>query len=100
MSYVITGACLGEQYAKCTEVCPADCIYPGEHENQTFMVIDPDQCINCHACLDVCPVNAIVASEEEAPMYAKLNKLLAPLFKENPKVPIRSVSDIPHKPHN
>ena len=47
MSYVITLACLSEQFAKCVEVCPVDCIYPGTHENKPFMVIDPELCINC-----------------------------------------------------
>ena len=41
MSYVITGKCLGEQYASCTEVCPVDCIYPGDYKGEKFMVIDP-----------------------------------------------------------
>ena len=99
MAYVITGKCLGEQYANCVEVCPADCIYPGEHDKKSFMVIDPELCISCHACLDVCPVNAIVDTEDESPLYAELNKVLAPLFKDNPKVPVRSSSDIPHQSH-
>lgn len=83
MAYVITEACLGEQYAKCVEVCPADCIYPGDYEGKPFMVIDPELCINCQACLPVCPIDAIVASEDEAPESAKLNRSLAKVFIRN-----------------
>jgi len=86
MSYVITKKCLNEQYAQCVDVCPVDCIYPGDYQNKPFMVIDPDICINCDACLDVCPIEAIVASEEEDEEAAALNKKLAPLFKGNPAV--------------
>lgn len=86
MTYVITKKCLDEQYAECVDVCPADCIYPGTHENKPFMVIDPKLCIDCHACLEVCPVDAIVASPEEAPEAAQLNADLAESFKPNPPV--------------
>ena len=51
MSYVIVAKCLGEQYAQCVEVCPVDCIYPGDHNGEKFMVIDPEICITCGACL-------------------------------------------------
>lgn len=59
MSYVITGKCLGERYATCVAVCPVDCIHPGEYQGQEFMIIDPEECIDCGACVPECPVNAI-----------------------------------------
>ena len=48
MSYVITEKCLGERYATRVEVCPVDCIHPGEYEHDgdygnEFMVIDPKE---------------------------------------------------------
>ena len=98
MSYVITSPCLGEQYAQCVDVCPVDCIYPGDHHGKAFMVIDPKLCIDCHACLAVCPVNAIIASPHENPEYAQLNERLAPLFKNNPAVPVRPPNDPPKNP--
>jgi NAD-dependent dihydropyrimidine dehydrogenase PreA subunit len=39
----------------CTQVCPADCIYEGGR----MMYINPDQCIDCGACEEVCPTSAI-----------------------------------------
>ncbi|MBI5837675.1 MAG: 4Fe-4S binding protein [Candidatus Eisenbacteria bacterium] len=55
MPYVITEPCLGVTDKSCVEVCPVDCIHPGE--NQLF--INPDECIECAACEPACPVNAI-----------------------------------------
>jgi len=100
MSYVITGKCLGEQYGSCVEVCPVDCIYPGDHNGEKFMVIDPEICITCGACLPVCPIGAIVESEDYDPEFSKINKELSPKFKENPKVTPRPTNDPPLKPTN
>ena len=38
MAYVIVEKCLGERYATCVEVCPVDCIHPGDYQDQEFMV--------------------------------------------------------------
>ena len=46
----------------CVEVCPVDCFHVGPN----FLVIDPDECIDCAVCIPECPVNAIYA-EEDAP---------------------------------
>ncbi len=100
MSYVITAKCLGEQYAQCVEVCPVDCIYPGDYKGETFMVIDPEICITCGACLPVCPIAAIVESEDFDPEYAKVNKDLSPQYKSNSKVTPRPSNDPPRKPGN
>ena len=83
MSYVITEKCLGERYATCVEVCPVDCIHPGEYqaegwkEVEVFMVIDPDACIDCSLCKPECPIDAIVETEEEDEAYAVINRTLA-----------------------
>lgn len=100
MTYVITEKCLGEQYADCVEVCPVDCIYPGTYKNEVFMVIDPDVCIDCDACVPACPIDAIVASADKDPEYAKINIELVPTFKNNPKVKPRPPGDLPRKPGN
>lgn len=100
MSYVITGKCLGEQYASCAEVCPVDCIHPGEYQGEKFMIIDPDVCITCGACLPVCPIGAIVETEDQAPDWAKINKELTPQFKGNPRIQPRPSNDPPRKPGN
>ena len=100
MPYVITEKCLGEQYASCVSVCPVDCIHAGTYKGEVFMIIDPEVCIDCGQCLPECPINAIVASVDEAPEYGKINAELTPSFKNNPKVPERPKTDPPRKPGN
>ena len=100
MSYVVTNKCLGEQYAQCVDVCPVDCLYAGMFQKQTFMVVDPDACINCDACLLACPIGAIVATQEEDEEYAHINAVLAKKFKGNPVVIPRRPNEQPNRPGN
>ncbi len=100
MAYVITAKCLGERYATCVSVCPVDCIHPGEHEGETFMVIDPETCIDCSLCMPECPIGAIVEGEDEDPEWAKINAQLAQSFSENVAVEERPRSDPPRKSGN
>jgi len=99
MPYVINQECLGEQYADCVDVCPVNCIYPGDYKGEKFMVIDPDVCIDCGACLPECPVEAIVASVDDAPEWGKVNADLSPMFKNNAAVTPRAPQDPPKKKH-
>lgn len=100
MSYVITDKCLGERYASCVASCPVDCIHPGEYLGEEFMIIDPDVCIDCGACLPECPIGAIVESESEAPEWAEINRELAPEFSQHEPVEERPRDDPPRKPGN
>lgn len=100
MPYVITKKCLGERYATCASVCPVDCIKPGDYNGEAFMIIDPDVCIECGLCAPECPISAIVDNEDVDPEAAKLNRELAPSFKNNPPATARPVNDPPHKPEN
>lgn len=100
MAHVIGEGCLGEVYAACVDVCPVECIHPGKYQNQDFMIIDPEVCIDCGVCLPECPIGAIVGSVDENPEWAKVNAELAPSFKGNPKVTPRPPNDPPRKPTN
>ncbi len=60
MAYVVTEACIKCKYTDCVEVCPVDCF----REGANFLVIDPDECIDCTLCVPECPVNAIYAEDE------------------------------------
>ena len=62
MTYVVNDQCIKCKHMDCVEVCPVDCFYEGEN----MLVIHPDECIDCGACLPECPVEAIYDSEEEA----------------------------------
>eukprot|EP01042_Synura_sphagnicola_P027839 gene27839-35926_t len=60
MTYVVTENCIKCKYMDCVEVCPVDCFYEGEN----FLVIHPDECIDCGVCEPECPAEAIVAEAE------------------------------------
>jgi len=60
MTHVVTDACIRCRYTDCVDVCPVDCFKAGEN----FLVIDPDECIDCAVCIPECPVNAIYAEED------------------------------------
>ena len=53
-------------------------------EGPNFLVIDPDECIDCAVCIPECPANAIFA-EEDVPQdqikFIALNAELSPVFK-------------------
>lgn len=100
MPHVIIEKCLGEQYASCVEVCPVDCIHPGDYKGEPFMIIDPETCIDCGLCVPECPVEAIVTSLDEAGEWGKVNADLAPEFKTHPKVTPRAKDEPPHKETN
>jgi ferredoxin--NADP+ reductase len=61
MAYVITHGCCTD--TSCIPVCPVQCIrpLPGDPDfgSTDQLYIDPKTCIDCGACMDVCPVNAI-----------------------------------------
>jgi len=61
VTFVVTENCIKCKYQDCVEVCPVDCFYEGEN----FLVIHPDECIDCAVCEPECPVNAIKADTEE-----------------------------------
>ena len=72
MAYVVTEPCVKKKYTDCVVVCPVDCF----HEDKEMLVIDPTVCIDCGACIPVCPVQAIFAEEdvpEKWKQYIKLN---------------------------
>jgi ferredoxin len=67
MTHVVTSACMNHKYQDCVAVCPVEAF----REMDTYLVIDPDECIDCGACVPECPVEAIFADtdvpdEEEA----------------------------------
>jgi ferredoxin len=60
MTYVVTENCIKCKYTDCVEVCPVDCF----HEGPNFLVIDPEECIDCNLCLSECPAEAIFQEDD------------------------------------
>jgi NAD-dependent dihydropyrimidine dehydrogenase PreA subunit len=81
VSYIIGQPCVSTCDTACVAVCPVDCIngpididgigeevqgMTKEELEGKMLYINPEECIDCGACLPECPVDAIYDSEEEA----------------------------------
>ncbi len=60
MTHVVTSSCVNHKYQDCVSVCPVDAF----REMATYLVIDPDECIDCTACVTECPVDAIYYDDD------------------------------------
>lgn len=102
MAFVVTDNCILCKYTDCVEVCPVDCF----HEGPNFLVIDPDECIDCTLCEPECPAHAIFSEDELAEQAEKkdfiaLNAELAqqwPVITER-KAPLPGAEDWDGKPN-
>ena len=78
MTYVIAEPCVSTCDTACVEVCPVDCIHGPEDKTGAGeeakadgfdpegkqLYIDPDECIDCAACIPECPEEAIYADSD------------------------------------
>ncbi len=60
MTYVVTESCIRCKFTDCVDVCPVDAF----REGPNFLVIDPNECIDCTLCVSECPVEAIYAEDD------------------------------------
>jgi NAD-dependent dihydropyrimidine dehydrogenase PreA subunit len=84
MPYVIAEPCIGTKDTACVDACPVDCIHPKKDEakysetDQLF--IDPVECIDCGACVPVCPVSAIYAGDDLPEKWASFTEKNAAFY--------------------
>ncbi len=90
MTFVVTEACIRCKYTDCVDVCPVDAFCEGPN----FLVIDPEQCIDCAVCVPECPVSAIYAEEDVpgdqqdfTPLNASLARVWKPITKTKKALP-------------
>ena len=77
MTFVVTENCKNCRFTDCVAVCPVDCF----HGDDEMLYIDPDECIDCGACVPECPVEAIYDEAqlpEELTSWTQVNADKAP----------------------
>lgn len=62
MAFIIAEPCVDVKDASCVAVCPVDCIHGTDKDNMLY--INPDECIDCGACVPECPVSAIFPEDQ------------------------------------
>lgn len=82
MTFVVTEKCIKCKYTDCVEVCPVDCF----REGPNFLVIDPDECIDCNICVPECPIDAIYAEDDLPEDQQHFLALNAELSKDWPTI--------------
>jgi ferredoxin len=102
---VITAPCEGACDTACVDVCPVDCIHgpvsvdtiratPVEERRSRYagvqMFVNPRECIDCGACIPVCPVSAIYIDDEIPPQYHRFIELNARFFSARDKSSVGS----------
>lgn len=94
MTYVVTDNCIKCKYTDCVSECPVDCFYEGEN----FLVIHPDECIDCDACVEACPVGAIFNEDdlpEDKKHFLEINEELAQIWPQitDQKAPLSDAAE-------
>lgn len=81
-AYVVNGLCQKCKDTACAKVCPVECFYEPKNPdppadpnleaiglpNQLY--INPDECINCDACVPECPWEAITSGDDVPDLFA------------------------------
>ena len=91
MAYIIAEPCIGTKDTTCVDVCPVDCIHPAKNrayhggtknfDEAPQLYINPQECIDCGACVPVCPVTAIFVLEDLPEKCANYTQINADYFK-------------------
>jgi ferredoxin len=82
MTFVVTGNCKGCRFTDCVAVCPVECF----HGDDEMLFIDPEECIDCGACVPECPVEAIYDEAQLPEDQGEWLKLNAEKSKQLPVV--------------
>jgi ferredoxin len=54
-------------------VCPVECFY----QDDVMLYIEPNDCIDCEACVPECPVEAIFAEANVPPQWTSFTQMNA-----------------------
>lgn len=82
MTHVVTKPCDGCRYTDCVTVCPVECFYEGP----TMLFINPDECIDCEACVPECPVEAIFHEDDVPDEWKEYTQMNADKWESGPNI--------------
>ena len=85
MAYVVAEPCINCKFTDCVDVCPVDCFYEGKN----FLVIHPEDCIDCGACEPECPIEAIFEEDELPDKWMHYIEINAQYAEEWPNIDIK-----------
>ncbi len=80
MTHVVAKPCFGCKYTDCVVVCPVEAF----REAEQMVYIDPDECIDCEACVPECPVEAIFLDDDLPDEWAEFKDLNAEMASQCP----------------
>ena len=81
MTTFVTENCKGCRFTDCVTVCPVECF----HGDDEMLYIDPEVCIDCSACIEECPVQAIYEGDDYPP---EMEKWIAINAEKAPELPV------------
>ena len=64
MTYTVTDPCVNCRYTDCALVCPVEAFHLVDEPDFKLLVINPETCIDCDACVPECPVEAIFPEDK------------------------------------
>jgi len=73
MTYVVAEPCVNCRYTDCALVCPVEAF----HLDDDMLVINPETCIDCDACVPECPVEAVFSEANVPPDWSSFTPLNA-----------------------
>src|SRR6187455_2307303 len=82
MTFVVTDNCKGCRFTDCVAVCPVECF----HGDDEMLYINPDECIDCGACVPECPSEAIFSEDDLPEKWKEFTALNAEYAKKWPNI--------------
>ena len=82
MTFVVTEPCFNCKHTDCVVVCPCESF----HEGETMLFINPENCIDCDACAQECPTEAIFYEDNVPKKWKEYIALNAEMVERTPNI--------------
>ena len=101
--------CIGSKDTACLDACPVDCIHPKKNTSYDDdrpgfnevpqLYIDPVECIDCSACVPVCPVSAPFSPWTTCPKNGSTTRNSTPAMSRAANLRRKSLRNTPPSDH-